>query len=84
MEYLNGKKQTRIKIMIETLDDILDELANKIGVYESQYSEEDRNDVHGHPPDCICRVCFLIEYKERIETAIRIENALTKTFLKQK
>jgi len=61
---------------IETLDDIIDELADKLYIYGSQYSEEEMNEYGGHPSDCKCRMCFQIEMNKRIHDAIEIENKL--------
>lgn len=53
--------------MTETLDDIINEIADQIGVYGS----------HGEPSDnCECRVCFTVELRRRIDKAVRIDAVL--------
>jgi hypothetical protein len=60
---------------IEVLDDILEELADKAGVYGSH---PEINDVPFPMPTgvCPCRVCFMAGLRERIERAVEIENLL--------
>lgn len=55
--------------MIETLDDIVEQLADELGIYGS----------HGEPASdgqCECRVCFAMDLKERIERAFEVERIL--------
>ena len=61
---------------IETLDDILEELADKAGVYGSH---PEINDVQHPMPAgvCRCRVCFLAGLQERIVRAVEIEQILS-------
>lgn len=59
---------------IETLDDILEDLANKLYIYGCQYSEEELID--GHPHDCKCRTCWYMEMEDRIRKAIENEKLL--------
>lgn len=56
--------------MIETLDDIVEPLADKLSVYGSH--QED-------PPSgpCRCRVCFVSDMKARITRAVEIERKLS-------
>jgi len=56
---------------IETLDDIIEELADGLGIYGCG-GEEDES----HEDDCDCRVCFEIEMRERIMSAVEIEKKL--------
>lgn len=56
--------------MLETLDDIIEELADKFGIYGVGPPEGD------HPPECKCRICFCAWLKGRIEKAVEIENKL--------
>ena len=57
--------------MIETLDDIVEDLANKLGVYGA------------HNADCVghtgkqCRVCWVTELRGRINRAVEIERKLS-------
>jgi len=56
--------------MIETIEDIVEELANGLGVYGT----------HGelHPDgQCECRVCFSMQLKERIRAAVEVERKLS-------
>ena len=61
---------------IETIDDILNELADKMGVYgcckdaeEGSVSCDDKN-------PCCCRVGFMMEYNSRIRKAVINESEL--------
>ena len=53
--------------MIETLDDIVEQLADWCGAYGC--GEEDGD----HAPDCRCRICFTLGLKARIREAVAIE-----------
>lgn len=66
---------------LETIDSILEELADLLGVYGVCYDDdvdglcdESRNIFH-------CRVCFTMEYRNRIDRAVKIEEALNKSGL---
>lgn len=60
---------------IELLEDILEELADKAGVYGSH--PEINGIPHPMPAGvCRCRMCFLDGLRERIERAVEIENLL--------
>ncbi len=56
---------------IETLDDIVEQIADRLGVYDSCDDEK-----------CgwksVCRCCFTSSLKERIRDAVRIEDVLEK------
>ena len=54
---------------IETLDDIIEDLADKFGVYGCG-SEND------HPQDCKCRLCFGIYWTDRILRAVEVDRKL--------
>lgn len=54
---------------IETLDDIVEELADKFGIYGA--GPEDY-----HTKDCKCRNCFCTWLKERIKKAAEVERLL--------
>ena len=55
--------------MIETLDDIIEQIADQQGVYGSHQEDCD-------PPLNCCRVCWTSQLKERIREAIKIEEKL--------
>lgn len=55
--------------MIETLDDIVENIADKLNVYGA-----DRY----HCVGCVCRVCFTADLKQRIQRAVRIQEVLEK------
>jgi len=55
--------------MIETLDDIVEQIADWCGAYGCGPDED-------HPPDCKCRICFTIGLKERIHKAVEVERKL--------
>lgn len=62
---------------IETLNDIVEEMANRLGVYGTCVA----NDEHGHQvreclPGETCRICFEIGLKSRIHAAVEIERKL--------
>lgn len=52
--------------MIETLDDIVEEIANKLNVYGAHVDGEKLE----------CRVCFTMGLKMRIKEANRIERSI--------
>lgn len=54
----------------ETLDDIVEELADKFGIYGCDPNAEFDDD---HQPECKCRICYTIGMKERIIDAVKIE-----------
>lgn len=56
---------------IETIDDIVDELADLLGIYDAHddYKEDDSE-------PCRCRCCFETELKGRIREAIFVELSL--------
>jgi hypothetical protein len=55
---------------IETLDDILTEIADRIGVYGAHGEPEDE------PCNPVCRMCFESDLRSRILAAIEIERKL--------
>lgn len=52
---------------IETLDDIIDEILDKLGVWDGHDPDKDE----GEP--CNCRGCMSSDLKDRIRRAIKIE-----------
>jgi len=54
---------------IETLDDLVEDLADKFGVYGAGPEGD-------HPDDCKCRICFTIGMKERIRSAVEVEKSV--------
>lgn len=52
--------------MIETLDDVVESLADQIGVYGA-HSEDEQG---------VCRICWTSNIKERILRAVVVERAL--------
>jgi hypothetical protein len=56
--------------MIEQLSDIVEELANKVGVYGA---------AEHHGDECGCRVCWTSGLRSRILDAVRIERQLATT-----
>ena len=57
---------------IETVDDIVEELADKFGIYGLGQGYPD----DGHPDDCKCRLCFTSWIKQRIRKAVEAEQKL--------
>ena len=57
--------------MIETLGDIVEDMANKLGIYGA-HDEEDDEACRIKP----CRTCWTSEFTERIWAAVRVEQAL--------
>ena len=57
-------------VMIETLDDIIEELADQLGVYGAGPEDDD------HSVKCDCRICFTTNLRDRIERAIEVEQKL--------
>ena len=59
---------------IETIDDIIDDIADRLGVYGACKSDDpdgcDNDDL------CCCRVGFSMVMKERIYKAIKMEEIL--------
>jgi hypothetical protein len=59
---------------IETVDDLVTQIANWIGVYGAH----DPDDPPAEGEDCVCRCCFESSMASRIREAVRIENAIAK------
>lgn len=55
----------------ETLNDIIDELADKLGVYGAHTEKEDSRDPYH------CRVCFSASMNTRIKSAVEIERIIS-------
>lgn len=53
--------------MIEELEDIVEEIANHIGVYGPHQEDKEK---------CPCRTCFVFSLAGRIRTAVEIEDEL--------
>lgn len=66
---------------IETLEDILEELANKLSVYGCCVPAEDETDCESKTPFC-CRVGFFVHYEDRIRNAFSNEEKLSQVGLK--
>jgi hypothetical protein len=54
---------------LETLDDIIEDLADKVGAYGSCNEWEDN-------PNCSCRVCFTSSLKTRLTLALDVETKI--------
>jgi hypothetical protein len=57
---------------IETLDDIIEQLADQLGKWGCGNPDDQGN----HPDDCDCRMCFTCGLRTRIERAVEVEQAL--------
>ena len=55
---------------VETLEDVVEDLADKFGVYGCGPENDD------HPDDCRCRICFSIHWRDRIIRAVEVERKL--------
>lgn len=51
---------------LETLDDVVEDLANKFNIYMSHIEDD----------NCQCRLCWTMELKRRIRNAIEIDRRL--------
>lgn len=51
---------------METLDEIVEDLADKFGIYGCGEDED-------HPTDCKCRICYTINMKDKLIEAVREE-----------
>lgn len=66
---------------IEVLDDIVEELADRLGVYGAHGTEEENE---GRLTDIYhCRVCFTIGMRQRIEAACNIEALMRRVSFNQ-
>lgn len=63
-------------IVFETIDDIVEEIADKLGVYEGKYSSEEKGSGPVHPEDCDCRICFTSALHDRLDEAYKNEQKL--------
>ena len=52
--------------MPETLDEIVEDLADKFGIYGCGPDDD-------HPTECKCRICYTIVMKDKIIDAVREE-----------
>lgn len=59
---------------IETLDDIVQQIANWIGVYGAHHPDDAPED----ESECACRCCVVSSLTSRIREAVRIETILAK------
>ena len=57
-------------MMIETLDDIIEEIADTIGRWGAHFED------HPEGSACECRMCFTVGLQQRILDAVEIENAI--------
>lgn len=62
---------------IEILEDILEELADKLGVYGCCKPAENEEDCNSQNGFC-CRTGFMMNYEDRIRTALDNEEKLNK------
>ena len=66
--------------IIETVDEIAEEMADKLGIYEA--SRKTMIDEWGnHDDQCDCRMCFVSKFTERLRGAVRNEGVIAKTNL---
>ena len=56
--------------MIETIDDIIEEMADAIGRWGAHFDD------HPEGSACECRMCFTVGLKQRILEAVETEHAL--------
>ena len=56
--------------MIETLNDIIEELADRLGVYGAHTEREESRDQYH------CRVCFSAAMNTRIKSAVEMERTM--------
>lgn len=70
-----GERRTgeRSAMAIETLQDILTEVADRIGVYGAHGEPEDE------PCNPQCRMCFEFDLRQRILNAVEVERKLYPT-----
>lgn len=54
---------------IETLDDVVEELANELGIYGSHIEEHSDG-------QCECRCCWTADIKRRIRRAVEVDRRL--------
>jgi len=65
---------------IEVLEDVLEELANKLGVYGCCNPAENEEDCNSDNGFC-CRTGFMMTYEDRIRQAIENEKKLQESGL---
>ncbi len=63
--------------MIETLDDIIEDLANKLGIYGAcrEHTEAGIYDPR-YENRCHCRCCFTSSLRDRIDAAVIVDQKL--------
>jgi hypothetical protein len=59
----------------EVLRDVVDDVANWVGVYGVGDAPDDQ-DYPTHSSECHCRICFVIELEQRIRDAISREQKM--------
>jgi len=67
-------------MIIETLDDVLDEIANMLDCYGACKHDGSGDGCEHSDNKLCCRVGFMIEYKERIRQAITNEQKIQEAF----
>lgn len=63
---------------IETLEDLIDQLADWVGVYGAHDTDEPRP---GFSPELHCRVCFVSAMQTRIRAAANVEAIMRRVSL---
>lgn len=63
---------------IETLNDIVEDVANRLGIYGTCVARDEHGDqVRECLPSEVCRICFVSDLNERIRNAVEIERRLS-------
>lgn len=62
--------------MIETLDDIIEQIADWCGVYGAHVENRQPHGENCRPPHWCCRPCWTSWLRARIEEAVRVETLL--------
>lgn len=63
---------------IETADDIIEELADKLGIYGAHDEDEDPD----YGGDCSCRCCWTAAMRERLETAFNLDAIMQRVVIR--
>jgi hypothetical protein len=60
-------RQDTLNYREHRINEIVEDLADKFGIYEGQYNrDEECRERNWHPKDCACRNCFSIEMTNKI------------------
>jgi hypothetical protein len=68
---LVGRARKEVAVSIETLDDIIEEILDALGIYGAH-----NDDVESDGDKCNCRCCRSSSLRQRIEAAVEVDRKM--------